>query len=92
MRQPRFPVLWFFVFTFALTVVGQGVHLYVVHRLSAGTSGMPIKDSPVLAWRPYGFYVTNVGPSLVGLLMTLYLYGLPGVRPGGVARRPATSS
>lgn len=37
MRQPRFPVLCFFVFTFALTVVGQGVHLYVVHRLSAGT-------------------------------------------------------
>ena len=36
MRQPRFPVLWFVVFTYALTVVGQGVHLYVVHRLSTG--------------------------------------------------------
>lgn len=88
MRQPRFPVLWFFVFTYALTIVGQGVHLYVVHRLSAGSAGMPIKDSPVWAWMPYGFYVTNVGPSLVGLLMTLDLYGLPGVRRLAVQLTP----
>lgn len=89
MRQPRFPVLWFFVFTYALTVVGQGVHLYVVHRLSAGgTAGRPIEDSPVWAWMPYGFYVTNAGPSLVGLLMTLYLYGLPGVRRLAVQLTP----
>ncbi len=81
MRQPRFPVLWFFVFTFALTGVGQGVNLYVMHRLSAGTAaGTPIGETPAFAWRPYGFYVTNVGPSLVGLLMTLWLYGLPGAR------------
>lgn len=88
MRQPRFPLLWFFVFTYALTAVGQGVHLYVVHCLSAGTAGMPIGDSPVSAWMPYGFYVTNVGPSLVGLLMTLYLYGLPGVRRLAVQLTP----
>ena len=80
MRQPRFPVLWFFVFTYVLTVVGQGINLYVLHRLSAGTAAGPIEDSPGLAWRPYGFYLTNVGPSVVGLLMTLYVHGLPGVR------------
>jgi CAAX protease family protein len=34
----------------------------------------------VWQWRPYGFYLTNAGPSLVGLLMTLYLYGIPGLR------------
>jgi uncharacterized protein len=79
MRQPRFPVLWFFVFTYVLTVVGQGVYFYVLHRLSAERpAGTPIGVNP--AWMPYGFYITNAGPSLVGLLMTLYLYGLPGVR------------
>jgi hypothetical protein len=88
MRQTRFPVLWFFVFTYTLTIVGQGVHLYVVHRLSAGTVGTRIEDSPVQAWMPYGFYVTNVGPSLIGLLMTLYMYGLPGVRRLGVQLTP----
>ena len=81
MRLSSRPVLWFLVFTYALTAVGQGVHLYVVHRLLAGAAaGTPIGDSPVRAWMPYGFYVTNVGPSLVALLMTLYLYGLRGVR------------
>lgn len=72
-------VTWFFVFTFVLTIIGQGINLYVMDRLSAGTAGgIPIEDTPVWAWRPYGFYLTNVGPSLVGLLMTIYLYGLPG--------------
>jgi hypothetical protein len=81
MHQLRFPVLWFFVFTFVLTAVGQGVNIYVMQRLSAETpAGTPIQDTPLWAWRPYGFYLTNVGPSLVGLLMTIYLYGLPGVR------------
>src|SRR5688572_29191695 len=89
MRQPRFPVLWFFVFTYVLTAVGQGVNIYVMHRLSAGTArGTPFEDSPVLAWMPYGFYVTNVGPSLVGLLMTLWLYGLPGARRLAVQLTP----
>lgn len=76
MRQLRFPVLWFFVVTYVLTVLGQGINLYFLHRLSAGTVAGPIEDSPGLAWRPYGFYLTNVGPSVVGLLMTLDLYGL----------------
>lgn len=50
MRRLRSPVLWFFVLTFVLTAVGQGIHLYVMHRLSAGTAaGTPIKDSPVRA-------------------------------------------
>jgi membrane protease YdiL (CAAX protease family) len=81
MRQPRFAVLWFLVFTYALTVVGQGVHLWVVRRLTEGVpAGIPIENTPSRAWMPYGFYITNAGPSLVGLLMTFYLYGLPGVR------------
>jgi membrane protease YdiL (CAAX protease family) len=89
MRQPRYPVLWFFVFTYVLTGVGQGVNLYVMHRLSAATAaGTPIEDSPLWAWRTYGFYVTNAGPSLVGLLMTLCLYGLPGVRRLAVQLAP----
>ena len=89
MRQPRFPVLWFFLFTYVLTAAGQGVHLYMMHRLSVGTApGTPIEETAVIAWRPYGFYVTNVGPSLVGLLMTLYMHGLPGVRRIGVQLTP----
>jgi membrane protease YdiL (CAAX protease family) len=89
MQQPRIPVLWFFVFTYVLTAVGQSINAYVMHRLSAGTApGTPIEVSPVWAWRPYGFYVTNVGPSLVGLLMTSYLYGLPGVRRLAVQLAP----
>jgi membrane protease YdiL (CAAX protease family) len=89
MRQPRFPVLCFFIFTYVLTAAGQGVHLYLMHRLSVGTApGTPIEETAVIAWRPYGFYVTNVGPSLVGLLMTLYMHGLPGVRRIGVQLTP----
>lgn len=89
MRQPRFPVVWFFGFTFVLTAVGQSVNLYVMHRLSAGTpAGTPIDETPMWAWMPYGFYVANAGPSLVGLLMTLYLCGLPGVRRMAVQLTP----
>src|SRR5262245_56465272 len=81
MGMSRFPVLWFFAFTFILTVVGQCIHLYIVHRLSGGTTaGTPIAESPVWKWMPYGFYVTNIGPSLVGLLMTFHLYGFQGIR------------
>ncbi len=42
--------------------------------------GTPIEDTPIMTWMPYAFYLTNAGPSLTGLLMTLLLYGLPGVR------------
>jgi uncharacterized protein len=89
MQPSRFPVLWFFVFTFLLTAVGQGVNLYVMHRLSAGIpAGTPIGESPVWRWRPYGFYLTNVGPSLVGLFMTAYLYGFSGLRRLAVKLAP----
>ena len=81
MQQRRFPVLWFFVFTFLLTAVGQGVNLYMMQRLSAGVAaGTPIDQTPVWQWRPYGFYLTNAGPSFVGLLMTVYLDGIAGFR------------
>jgi membrane protease YdiL (CAAX protease family) len=74
-------VLWFFVFAYVLTGVGQCVHLYVSRRLMAGVAGgIPIENTPIMTWMPYAFYVTNAGPSLVGLLMTLFLYGLAGVR------------
>jgi membrane protease YdiL (CAAX protease family) len=60
-----------------------------MQRLSAGTpAGIPIDETPAWAWRTYGFYVTNVGPSLVGLLMTLTLYGLAGVRRLAVQLAP----
>src|SRR5687767_13939203 len=81
MQQRRLPVLWFFVFTFLLTAIGQSVNLYVMHRLSAGVAaGTPIAETPVWQWRPYGFYLTNAGPSVVGLLVTVYLYGVAGLR------------
>jgi uncharacterized protein len=89
MQQPRSPVLWFFVFTFVLTLLGQSINIYVMQRLSVGTvPGTPIEHSPVWAWRQYGFYVTNMGPSLVGLLMSFYLYGLPGIRRVAVQLAP----
>jgi len=80
MGPSRYPVLWFFALTFALSFLGQVVHLYVMQRLSAESAGMPISQSPVRAWMPYAFYLTNVGPSLVGLALTGSLYRLAGVR------------
>lgn len=88
MRLSRYPVTWFFVLAFALTVVGQGVHLYVVRHLAASEPGMPISVSPLSTWLPYGFFITNAGPSLVGLLLTLCLYGLPGIRRLAVQLSP----
>jgi membrane protease YdiL (CAAX protease family) len=74
-------VLWFFVFAYVLQGVGQCVHLYVVRRLAAGVpAGTPIRETPMWTWMPYAFYLTNAGPSLVGLMMILWLYGLPGIR------------
>jgi membrane protease YdiL (CAAX protease family) len=81
MRRSRFPVLWFFVFTYVLTGVGQCVHLFVSRHLAAGVAGgTPIQDTPIMTWLRYAPYVTGTGPSFAGLLMTLLLYGLPGVR------------
>lgn len=76
----RSPALWFFVLTFALTAIGQALNLLVMHRLAAGTpAGTPIEASPIWTWKAYGFYVTNLGPSLVGICMTFYLSGLAGI-------------
>ena len=69
MRPARSPVLWFFVLTYAISVVGMCiVYLYLARRLPGWT------------WLPYAPYLTGTGPSLAGLLMILWLYGLPGIR------------
>ena len=69
MRPSRFPVLWFFVFAYAISVVGMCVlYLFLAHRLPGRT------------WLPYGLYLTGTGPSLAGLMLILWLYGLPGIR------------
>ncbi len=89
MQKPRFPVLWFFFFTLALTVVAQVINSYVLHRLSSMTKpGTPIAESPIYAWMPYSFYLINVGPSLVGLIFTFWIYRVPGVRHLGVQLTP----
>jgi membrane protease YdiL (CAAX protease family) len=75
------PVLWFLVLAIVLSGVGQCVHLYVSSRLAAGVpAGTPIDDTPIMTWLRYAPWVTSTGPSLAGLLMTLWLYGLPGLR------------
>src|SRR5262245_21084446 len=66
-RPSRFPVLWFFLIAYVITGVGACVHLFAVHRL------------PTEAWIPFAPYVVGTGPSLAGLLMTVFLYGLAGV-------------
>jgi membrane protease YdiL (CAAX protease family) len=76
MRRSRFPVLWFFVFAYVITGVGMCVNFLAFRRLPGGT---PI-NSQTLPWLPYAPYVLWAGPCLSGLLMTLFLYGLPGVR------------
>jgi uncharacterized protein len=68
MRPTRSPVLWFFVFAYAISAVGMCVlYLYLARRLPGWT------------WLPYAPYLTGTGPSLAGLLMILWLYGLPGI-------------
>jgi len=76
MRRLRSPVLWFFVLAYAITGVGMCVNFLAFRRLPGGT---PI-NSQTLPWLPYAPYVLWAGPCLSGLLMTLFLYGLPGVR------------
>ena len=68
MRPSRSPVLWFFVFAYVITGVGACVNLLALRRLPTDT------------WMPYARYLLGAGPSLAGLLMILWLYGLPGVR------------
>jgi membrane protease YdiL (CAAX protease family) len=53
------------------------VHFFVSRHIMAG---VPADDTPMRTWLTCAFYITNVGPSLAGLLLTVFLYGLPGVR------------
>jgi membrane protease YdiL (CAAX protease family) len=81
MRLSRFPVLWFFVLTYVLQGVGHCVHFFVSRHIMAGVpAGTPIDDTPMRTWLTCAFYIINVGPSLAGLLLTVFLYGFPGVR------------
>lgn len=81
MRPSRAPVLWFFLLAYVFTGIGHAVHLIVTHRLAAGVAdGTPIEDTPMTTWGRYAPYVIGTGPSLAGLLMTLLLDGLPGLR------------
>jgi membrane protease YdiL (CAAX protease family) len=79
MRRSRFPVLWFFVFAYVITGVGMCVNFLAFRRLPGGT---PIN------WLPYAPYVLWAGPCLSALLMTLFLYGLAGVRRLAVQLSP----
>jgi len=76
MRRSCSSVLWFFVFAYAITGVGMCVNFLAFRRLPGGT---PI-NSQTLPWLPYAPYVLWAGPCLSGLLMSLFLYGLPGAR------------
>jgi len=75
MRRSWSAVLWFFVLAYAITGVGACMNRFVVHRL----------NDP---WMPYVAFVLKAGPSLAGLLMTLMLYGLPGIRRLAFQLRP----
>jgi len=68
MRRSLSPVLWFFVITYVIMGVVACLHMPLARHLG------------VTAWMRYGPYVTGTGPSVAGLLMTLFLYGLLGVR------------
>jgi membrane protease YdiL (CAAX protease family) len=69
MRRSWSAVLWFFVLTYVITGVGMCVlYLFLARRLPGWT------------WLPYGLYLTGTGPSLAGLLLILWLYGLAGIR------------
>ena len=78
MRPSRFPVLWFFVLTHVLHGVGQWVHFFVTRRIMATVTSF--HDPRFISWLRYDDFITNVDPSLVGMLLTLFLYGFPGVR------------
>ena len=75
MRRSLSPVLWFFVLAYVITGAGVCVNFYALR----GPPGAPI-NSQTMPWLPYASYVLWAGPCLSALLMTLFLYGLPGVR------------
>ena len=79
------PVLWFFVLAYGITGIGMWVNSLALPRLP----GMPI-DFQTLPWLRYAPYVLWAGPCLAGLLMTLFLYGLPGVRRLALRLNPWT--
>lgn len=89
MRSSRSPVLWFVLLAYGFTGVGQCVHLYVSHRLTVDVpGGTPLHETPIMTWVRYAPYVTGTGPSLAGLLMTLFLYGIPGIRRMAIQLTP----
>ena len=76
MRRLRSPVLWFFVFAYVITGAGMCVNFYALRPLPGATD----INSQTMPWLPYAPYVLWAGPCLASLLMTLFLYGLLGVR------------
>jgi len=66
-RRPWSVVLWFFVLAHVITGAAACVSRFVVHH----------PDDPRM---PYVAFFLKAGPSLAGLLMTLVLDGLAGVR------------
>jgi len=76
MRRSCSSVLWFFVFAYVITGAGMCVNFYALRPLPGATE----INSQTMPWLPYASYVLWAGPCLSGLLMTLFLYGLPGVR------------
>jgi len=81
MRSLRQPVLWFFVLTCVLAGIGQCVHFLVSRRLAAGVpAGTPIEDTPLMTWIRCAPFVTGSGPSVAGVVLTFFLYGVAGVR------------
>ena len=76
MRRSCSSVLWFFVFAYVITGAGMCVNFYALRPLPGATE----ISSQTMPWLPYAPYVLWVGPCFSALLMTLYLYGLPGVR------------
>jgi membrane protease YdiL (CAAX protease family) len=83
MRWLRSPVLWFFVLAYAITGAGMCVNFHALR----GHPGAPF-NSQTFPWLPYAPYVLWAGPCLASLLMTLVLYGLPGVRRLAVQLSP----
>ncbi len=66
MGLSRFPVLWFFLLAYAITAAGSLAHLLAMQGRAPSTNWIP--------------HVVSAGPSIAALVLTLALYGLPGVR------------
>lgn len=66
MRLSQFPVLWFFLLAYAITAVASCAHLLALQGRATVTTWVP--------------HIAAAGPSIAGLLLTLALYGRPGIR------------